>query len=289
MDYLILGASGVLGSRLMEVLCRTHSVIGTYNTHAFPDGLHCDLGSEQSVKNLLSNVQPRVLIHVAGMTRTEECESSPDEAYVVNVDGIRHILSYFRGHKLVFFSTDSVFDGESAPYDEDSQPAPVNVYGATKVQAEKSLLQAAPYSLVVRVAGLYGWSKLNREFLSRIRQSSPLVCSTDHFSSYTWMDDICRLLSSLEPMTGVVHLVGPGRYSRAEFTQLACRFLALQGEVRSVKGLEAYTGASRKRGSTLVSLRLRTTLTPAPNALRKLHDRLHEEVNLAGYGGNVNG
>jgi len=273
-DYLVIGASGMLGSRLAEVLSARGSVAGTYCKRPVA-GLHqCDLGSEASVRSLFTRVEPRVLIHAGGMTRPDDCENMPRRAYAVNVRGLRYLLKYFCGEHVVLFSTDYVFDGESAPYDERASTHPVNVYGTTKADAEKMLLDSSITSTVARVSGLYGWSHTNREFLLRLSSGSPILASAKHYSSYTWLDDICRLFPVVESVEGIVHIVGPGRYSRAEFLKIACHFLAPTVKVLPVDPAIAYPGARRPADTTMVSAILDLDCTPLSIALRELRSRL---------------
>lgn len=276
-DYLVVGASGMLGSRLLETLAQSSRVAGTHYRHPVHGTYACDLAEETSVRAVLSRAQARVLVHVGGMTRPDDCEARPSYAFAVNVGGMETMLRHFSGEKVILFSTDYVFDGECAPYDVDAETRPLNVYGATKAEAEKVLLELLPSSLVVRVAGLYGWSGGNREFLIRMRSQPLIVASKDHYSSYTWIDDICHVLPSLESLSGIIHLVGPESYARAEFTRLACEFLSPSTQVKPVDGATAYAGARRPRNSTLVPSAVSANFASALEALGRLRDALGRE------------
>lgn len=280
--YLILGASGLLGSCLFEAVA-PGGVIGTAYRRVCKDLLYCDLGERESIEAVIRTARPQVIIHAAGMTRPDDCERSPELAWRVNVDAVRHICDMApHESKTIMFSTDYVFDGERGGYVEGDPPRPINTYGRTKLAAEEMLLERMPSALVVRVAGLFGWSTRNREFLEAFARSEDMICSEEHRSSYTFLNDIGRLLPRLCGEAGVVHVVGPDVFTRYEFARLVCDRLGLQTRIRAVSGRIAYR-IPRPRDSSLRALRCAGVMTPTVTALDMLARRLRKERGWA-YG-----
>lgn len=272
---LILGASGVLGSRLFERL-GARVVAGTYCKRPVPGGVPLDITDPAAVAGTIRAFRPDVILHAAGLTRPGLCEVSPKLAWSTNVDPLIPILESAKRAKVVLFSTDYVFDGLKGDYTELDEPKPINVYGQSKLAAEQLLLGEDSTALVVRVAGLFGWSRTNREFIRGLTGSTVLECSIEHRSSYTYIDDIVSLLPLLLSYVGVVHLTGPGSFTRVEFMRLACRRLGLQTEVLGVPGSRVYQDARRPVDSSMRSVRVQYSLTPAEQALEQLRTRLHE-------------
>ena len=162
MKTLIIGGSGFLGSKLVGSL--NGSSQSTYHQNRiFLDQIQMDLADKASIRNCLAETKPDVVLHCGGLTNTDFCEANQDLANRVNCFGTEALLKEFDG-KIIYFSTDYVFDGEHAPYDEKSQPNPLNHYGKTKLAAERVVLDK-PQNLVVRVSGLYGFNGNNNRFL----------------------------------------------------------------------------------------------------------------------------
>src|SRR5436190_18237183 len=140
MRTLILGASGFVGGYLFKALRRDHTVHGTYSTGALPEAdiEHLSLLDVPEVKSLLRRPWD-VVVHCAGMVDADACARDPHDAYLINIDGTRNIARYSNA-RVVFLSTDYVFDGSRHSYTEYDDPNPLSVYGRAKLQAEGSLL-----------------------------------------------------------------------------------------------------------------------------------------------------
>lgn len=163
MDVVVLGASGLLGSNVVATaIDRVDDVVGTYRSTE-PDVAapcyHCDLTEVGNGSDLLDDHEPDVVVNCAALTDVDDCERTPAAAQQVNADGPRRIaeLCHQRGISFVHVSTDYVFDGKShTPYAETHDPNPIQAYGRTKLEGERSVLDVAPSSLVVRLSFVYG-------------------------------------------------------------------------------------------------------------------------------------
>jgi len=254
MKTLIIGGSGFLGSRLAEVL--DESCNSTYYKNMiFPNQFKLDLGNKRSIQKCLDKTKPDVVIHCGGLTSTDFCEANQDLATRINVSGTQELIKSFDG-KVIYFSTDYVFDGESAPYNENSQTNPINHYGKTKLDAEKAVLER-PQNLVVRVSGLYGFNGNNNRFLDGLRKSKFITASQELISTPTYIEDIARAIPNFMNITGILHFTGEQPFSRYDFAKLAVKSFGLDAEVVSQ---ESNGIARRPRNSSLVSVyRLRKT------------------------------
>jgi len=248
MKTLIIGGSGFLGSKLVDTLdgnCQS-----TYNQNRiFPNQIQMDLADEASIGKCLDETKPEAIIHCGGLTDTDSCEANPDLANRVNCLGTEALLKEFDG-KFIYFSTDYVFDGEHAPYDEKSEPNPINHYGKTKLIAERMVLEKSQ-NLVVRVSGLYGVNKNNNRFLDGLRSRRVIKASQELISTLTYIEDLARAIPDLMNMAGVLHFSGEQSFSRYDFAKLAVESLGLNAEVvaQESNGL-----AKRPRNSSLSSV-----------------------------------
>lgn len=154
---LITGAGGQLGRALVEVLSPGLDLLLT-GRRAGDNGLvACDITAWEQVKVTVAGFRPDVIINSAAFTDVDGNEREPEKAKWVNTIGVEHLLEAGRsvGASFVQLSTDYVFDGEAGPYLEQDQTAPLNVYGRTKLAAERLVL-AGENNLVVRANVLFG-------------------------------------------------------------------------------------------------------------------------------------
>ncbi len=111
----------------------------------------CDLTSKDQVNSLIQEIRPSVVVHLAALTDVDYCEKHPGEAREVNFVSTSNLVAALEGSGsyLIYISTDQVYPDGSGPFRED-QVAPVNVYGATKLQGEQAV-RDYPDSLIARI------------------------------------------------------------------------------------------------------------------------------------------
>ncbi len=225
---LITGASGFLGWHLARAAQATWQVEGTYHRHVPPlpgVKLHCiDLTDAIVLKEWLTQVAPDAVIHTAALSQPNRCEQEPDLSYAMNVEATR-VLAQFCGDRQIpfaFTSTDQVFNGQAAPYDETSLPSPISVYGRHKVEAEAIIHALHPAAAICRLPLLYGPPSPTAEcflqgFLRTLEAGQPIHLFTDEFRTPAYVEDAATgLLLALEA-SGLLHLGGPDRLSRYDF------------------------------------------------------------------------
>lgn len=163
MTVLVFGASGLLGSNVVETARRRGSaVVGTYYTTApdlDTDCVRCDITDGEGVVSLFEKHDPDLVVNCAAMTSVDDCERSPDTAHAVNADAPERIarICSRRNVQFVHVSTDYVFDGRrQRPYTVEDDTAPLQAYGRSKEAGERAVMSAAPSALVGRLSFVYG-------------------------------------------------------------------------------------------------------------------------------------
>ncbi|MGW8181981.1 MAG: SDR family oxidoreductase [bacterium] len=141
-EAVLFGASGQLGRALM----RAHKFLA-------PPRVEVDITDFGKVERYLCNAQPRAVVHAAALVGAKECEDDKARAYAVNVGGTLNIARACQAMhiKLIYISTDTVFDGEKGEYTEEDTPNPVNYYSLTKLLGE-SVVQMLDSYLIVRTS-----------------------------------------------------------------------------------------------------------------------------------------
>ncbi|OJW83699.1 MAG: hypothetical protein BGO69_05215 [Bacteroidetes bacterium 46-16] len=234
MKVFIAGASGQVGSNCMKHFKEMGwDVVGShfsfptdatvfYNTleHGHPDNYD------------IAAYGPDVIVHCGAMTHVDYCETHPDESYINTVQSTINLAGVAQGcsAKLVYISTDYVFDGVDGPYREDAPVNPLNVYGRHKLEAEQTALKEIPNALVLRVTNVYGREIRGRNFVARIveqcrnKQKLTLKLPYDQYASPTNAWDIARAMFVLlrDAKQGIYHIGGTDYMNRVE---LALRVL----------------------------------------------------------------
>ena len=222
-----------------------------------------DLDDEPSTAALFAELQPELIIHCAGVCDVATCEDSPEFAYTVNVEGTRLLAKYAPPTaRIVYCSSDHVFGGDAGPYDELSPPAPISVYGRTRVAAEAIML-ARPNTLVVRAGLWIGPSSNGRighlDWLrDRTRRGLPMTIVHDEHRSAVWAEDAARRLWDLasSSLVGLRHLVATRTVARPELATFLDRRFGIGAR---------FTTESRhaRRAPHLGNVDLRTRYTDA--------------------------
>jgi dTDP-4-dehydrorhamnose reductase len=238
MQILVTGASGRLGSRVLENLAdRGHQVAawsGTTEGRRFGFPLRrVDLGDPLAVRAAIEQAGPDVVIHAGGMSSADAVRRDPALARKVNVRATE-VLSAWCGEqqrRLLFTSTDLVFDGSKSWYGEDDPAIPILEYGRTKLAAE-ALVFKNHGGLVVRLSLLYGPSRgappsYFDQAIAAVRSGMPQTFFEDEFRTpldyATAAEILVRLAES--DATGIIHAGGPERVSRLELMLRAARAL----------------------------------------------------------------
>jgi dTDP-4-dehydrorhamnose reductase len=169
-----------------------------------------------------------VLINCAGITSPDVCEAQPQTAQIVNADSPAAIaaLCHQRGVRMIQVSTDYVFAGDGdTPLTEADCPAPISVYGETKLAAERAVLAACPAALVTRVSWLFGPDKPSfpETILGQAQAGEDVQAIEDKWSTPTSIDDIAvwleQLFTSCAGVNGILHLANSGVATWQEYAQ----------------------------------------------------------------------
>lgn len=226
MKLLLIGASGVLGSRLYnDAIKKKWNILGTYYSREC-EGLFClDLTDKKCINSTFHFFEPEVVVLAGGITDVDLCEAKPKLARSVNVDGTFNIIKKAKefGTKLVFLSTDYIFDGVDGPYKENAKPSPINVYGRTKLEAENAVRSHMKNYLIVRTSQLYGYDHRKKNFAMKIvlnmKKNKRVYAADDFYSTPTYSGALADILIKLieKNAEGVYNGAGPDFMDRYDY------------------------------------------------------------------------
>lgn len=226
---LITGGSGLLA--INWALAIRESYVVTLGLHqrdislANVETCQIDLGSSNHLERLFETIRPQIVIHAAGFTSVEQCESHPDLARHINVELAVNVARTCAklSVPMVHISSDHLFSGKEALVDETYPTAPINVYGQTKAEAESLVLEACPHVLVIRT-NFYCWGPSYRRSFSDIiieslRSSRELILFKDVYYTPVLIETLAHAVHELIDLKahGIYQVVGDERISKYEF------------------------------------------------------------------------
>lgn len=265
MKVLVTGANGQLGRDVVLLLEKEgHSVLAC-------DRDRMDIANQAQCNEVISSYHPEAVIHCAAYTAVDAAETDIDSAYKVNAVGSRNVAVAAEkvGAKLIYISTDYVFDGNSlTPYQEYDDTNPQSVYGKSKRAGELLVQSLSSKWFVVRTSWVYGLYGNNfvKTMLKLGQEKPKLQVVHDQKGSPTFTVDLAGFILELmqTEMYGVYHASNSGTCTWYEFTE------AIFAEARNVEGftiqaqLEPCTTeqfprpAPRPRNSVMDHLSIRT-------------------------------
>ncbi len=234
MRIFVSGGSGLLGGNCMkhfgEMGCE---VVGSYFTFQTADTVFYDTLDDSPLNFDIRSFKPDVIVHCGALTHVDYCESHEIESYQKTVQSTINLIKVANetGAKLVYISTDYIYDGKNGPYTEDAPVNPLGIYAKHKLEAEMLVLKDAKKSLVLRITNVFGDEIRGKNFVARIvdqcknKQKLTLKLPYDQFSSPCNAWDIARAMFVLlrDGKTGVYNIGGTDYMNRVE---LALRVLS---------------------------------------------------------------
>lgn len=264
---LVTGCRGQLGRDLVRMLEHSYQVSGI-------DIEDVDIQDGRGLEKYVLQAAPDAVIHTAAYTDVDGCESNPELAMAVNCAGAENVARACRaaGAKMLFYSTDYVFDGLSAtPYTEEDIPAPQTIYGKSKWEGERAVSRTVENNAILRIAWVYGYHgknfvktmmKIGRQYLfarEKGENPPPLRVVDDQFGNPTWTEDVVRQTQIVleNDLTGVYHASSEGTASWYKFACDIFRHLNMLVNLAPCTTEEYPRPARRPRYSSLENTALK--------------------------------
>lgn len=225
---------------------------------AAPSSKEADIRDQVRIAQVVRDAKPDWIVLSAAYTDVDGCETNHDLAFAVNCEGAVHVANAARavGSRLMFLSTDYVFDGsKSSPYEAVDSRNPINVYGETKARAEERLLEVLPNVCIVRTSWLFGHGgKCFPATILKLAASRPEISVVnDQRGSPTFTRDLSSVLVQLceKNARGIVHATNSGSCTWYDFAKEIVQSAGLQTVVKPVTSAEFPRPARRPHNSVL--------------------------------------
>lgn len=276
---LITGASGLLGKYLVSYFAKQFKVVALYNQTSLPTtgGViteKVDLTNPLAVKNVLSLYKPQIIIHTAGLTSVDLCESNPALAQALNVGTTASLVNNISAPhtRFIHISTDHLFAGSSSYYTEDSPVCPLNTYAITKYEAEQ---EAARFedALILRTNFYGGHSEKKKSFSAWVYDELKSGRTINMFDDVFYSPiSIPTLVENVDLMiqhdlSGLYNVVGSERICKYSFAHKLARICNLDASlIHKAKLSDAHLTAPRPHD---MSLSIEKILLDMPDFLKE--------------------
>jgi len=265
MTILLIGKTGQLGGDILKNGSDIHVIYA-------PGRDTFDIGRLECIENVLMSFRPEIVINTAAFHNVPLCETEYAMAFKINCIAVKEIARCCKKIDAlsVTFSTDYVFDGKKrTPYLEDDRPAPLQIYGMSKLAGELYAMTVAPeHTIIIRTCGLYGMSGAQSKGgnfvdnrIQDAQDNDEIEMGCDQIVCPTYTDDLSKAVLQLIELgkigPGIYHLVNEGECSWYEFTKAIYEIMGFKIKVKPVdrKGLSGEM--RRPQYSVLANVRAR--------------------------------
>lgn len=246
MKVLITGANGLLGIKVVKELQQNgYDVIPTHHSKPLHSGsLKLDVTENEAVDKLIRRIRPDIVIHAAAETNVDLCEKEPVHAYKVNVNATRNIAisSQKAKAKLIYISTDYVFDGNKGYYAEEDETNPINFYGLTKLKGEEEVRKHCSNYLILRSSVNFGWHPYKQSFatwvITSLEHGETISVVTNHYNTPTLTNNLAQVIKEAmeKDLVGLYHASGAERINRYKFAiKIAHKFNLPEEIIKPIK------------------------------------------------------
>lgn len=261
MNILLLGATGQVGYELQRSLQGLGEI-------SAPPRDQLDMADLAALGNAVRALKPALIVNAAAYTAVEKAESEPELAFRINAEAPAVLAQEARalGAAMVHYSTDYVFDGsKNGPYNEDDIPAPLNVYGHSKLAGEKAISETGISHLILRTSWVYGMRGNNflLAILKRAREHGRLRVVADQFGAPTWCRTIAEVTAHVladanvgcnewwRSHSGIYHMACAGQTSWHGFAEAVMAAANIDCKVEAIASADYPSRVQRPRNSVL--------------------------------------
>jgi len=235
---LIIGGSGFIGGALANYASNSHELHLTNLTHYtknYPSTKIDLIKDPNSICNLIESFSPDITIHAVAYPNVDYCETNPQAANFLHIEVSKIIADICKkiNSKLIYFSTDAVFDGKLVgKYSETDKTNPLSHYGKTKLEAEKIILNSSYLNVILRTTVVYGNSPQSRFtswIIDNLLHKKSIHAFTDQFNTPTLVNDLVTSVLKIiqNDVSGMFHAVGTTCLSRYDFAMKLAQKLNL--------------------------------------------------------------
>ncbi|MCC6290354.1 MAG: SDR family oxidoreductase [Chitinophagaceae bacterium] len=265
MKVVITGANGLLGQYLIRDMAKAGFEVFATNRGAsrLPEyeGLEyeyasIDIRDKEAVQQYLFDIRPGIVIHAAAIAQPDACELNKEECRDININATAYIIEAAEklSARLIYVSTDFIFNGDGGPYREDDLPAPVNFYGESKLASEEIVQKSKTNWAIVRTILVYGtilsgtrsnvvtWVKDNLE------KGNHIKVVNDQVRTPTYVEDLSKgiVLIAQQNAKGIFNISGKEVFTPYEMAAQVADYFGLDKSLMEKVTADTFTQPARR-------------------------------------------
>lgn len=283
---LFIGAKGLLGSNFIDRYSKENSIHGTYfknkNVKKIKNlkSSFLDIRNKKNVFELIKNSQAGTVIHASAIGDVDFCEKNKRIAHQTNVSGTKNVADACNKYqkKIIFLSSNAIYDGKKSSLSEKSKPNPINFYGSTKLKGEKYVSSVCGMYMILRLNTMYGWN----EYGERDNPATWIIEKVKNGKSISVVDDVYNnhlyVLSAAEVVNEVIinwqnrqffNIAGKDCVSRYDFARIITKILKKkQSLVKRVNSSYFQSLAPRPKNTCYNTKKMEQRLKSRPYSLK---------------------
>jgi len=281
---LITGAYGQLGKACEKHLKSNFNMVLS-GRHVSQGGIQLDISDLNSVGRVLKETNPNVILNLAGMTNVDGCETNPEMAKTINVDGVKNLCNGFDGH-FIQISTDYVFDGENGPYSETDETNPISVYGKTKLAADEWLIENHEKTSILRANVVYSYTKRTQAsfvkwVVDSLTDGKQINVVNDQWNNPTWTESLATVIGVIinEEALGLYHYGDKGLMNRFDFAHMIAKVFDLDDSlIKPISTTELNQPAPRPLKSGLKTEKIESALGIVPKSVETCLQEIRNQL-----------
>jgi len=256
MKVMVTGASGLLGMEIADLFERQGHEVIRLKGHR-----QLDLREREAVLRYVGECKPDVIVHTAAIKNVDEAEKDPEGTYLTNTAATENVAmaAGINKEKMVYISTDAVFDGEKdSPYVESDMTGPINVYGASKLAGELRVRKHCLQHFIVRTGLLFGLkgpaeTNMALNLLKRWQQGETVQAAVNQACSNTYTLDLARAVERMANTDyyGTYHICNRGQASRYRFYTRLCTLAGYSADLVEPAQAAAIRVARRHKNTAM--------------------------------------
>ncbi len=239
LNIVVVGASGLLGKKVYNILKRSYRVMGIRNRNGDPGLFSLDITNRDAVKAFFELNHPQIAVNCAGIADPDICESDREAAYRINVEAVENLCEVCRQYntKLIHISTDYVFDGkDEAGYGTDHERLPQSYYGHTKAEAE-NIVSKYKNSLIIRIPIIYGYNDASDKetfptaVLRSLKKGTPMYLDNKQIRYPVLIDEVALMIGASLSETGILHISSSEPVTKYTWAKCIARIFGYDAEL----------------------------------------------------------
>ncbi|MDH5543568.1 MAG: SDR family oxidoreductase [Nitrospinota bacterium] len=258
MKILVTGVTGQIGSRVAGLLAGEHFIVAAVRktgNHLPYAEIKMELGDPASIHTAVRSAKPDAVIHAAAITSPETCNMDEKGCMKINLEGTRHLTEAcgVNSARMIYLSTDLVFDGKGSLYTELDTPNPLSIYAESKLKGEEVVSEILVDHVIARTSIVFGRGAFSENgfthwLTSNLSKGKRLELYTDQYRSHFYIGDCARAIAELlrKDSRGLYHLSSGKRESRYEFALKVAKRLSLDDTLLAPSKMEKHGDMAKR-------------------------------------------